>query len=81
MQTLTYDMIDDILNNIESMPENNSYYPTIDELKKHNIKDNIIKYAPFLLWLSNSMEGKANKDIREANAYIKKCIYDSIKED
>lgn len=77
---LTYDQIDEILDNVESIPMNINYYPTVNDLKKHDIENNIDKYAPYLLWLSNSMENKANKDIKEANAYIKNCIYNAIED-
>lgn len=77
---LTYDKIDEILDNIESLPGNINYYPTIGELKKHDIENNVEKYAPYLLWLSNSMEDKTNKDIKEANSYIKNCIYNAIED-
>ena len=67
---LSFDDVDKIIEIVDKMPGNINYFPTVEELKAHNVEKKFAQYAPFLYWISESMKGTAYVQYKETNRYI-----------
>ena len=68
---------DECCNIIDEMGITSKYIPTVEDLEAHNIKNNIIKYAPFLIYISESIKtnlssltSNEKKELQRTQAYI-----------
>ena len=62
-------------------PMEDKYFPRIEELKKHNVEDNLDNFLPMLIYYSNDplkntdMDTVTKEEYRKSIKYIKKIIY------
>ena len=76
----------DIVEEFGNVTDN--YYPTVEELKKHDVEKNIEKFLPLLTYFStdpferHDLEEKFDKEYKDTVRYCKKIMYKlEIKED
>lgn len=67
---ITYEEMDKMLEVIDMLPENVTYEVTIEDLVSHNVEENFREFAPYLLWVSESIAGSNYVKDKEVNRYI-----------
>lgn len=88
--TISFDEMDKMLEIIEEIPPCVGWFPTIEDLAEHHVKEDVLKYAPFLLWISefhpvfdsNDEEEDKKQELafKQTKQYISK-LFDEILEE
>lgn len=84
MQNFTMSEIDffhmcDVMDVVE--PLDDKYFPTVEEMNRHNVPNNILDFLPMLIYFSNDplkdeeMSDERREKYQESVKFIKKLVY------
>ena len=68
---ITMDEMDEMLEVIDNLPPNVTYDVTVEDLIAHNVEENFKQFAPYLLWVTESIVGSIYIKDKEVNQYVK----------
>lgn len=72
--SITYNELDRIFENVEKIPADHSYIPTVAEMEANHVKENVEKFLPYLVWVSEMLAGTKVQKEKETNRYINDAI-------
>lgn len=70
----TYEDLDKIFENVEKIPADRSYIPTVEEMEANHVREHVEKFLPYLVWVSEMLVGTKVQKEKETNRYINNVI-------